>query len=117
MILSTVFSGTHGEVITALLRMAVASINLYAVVALVMTLPVVSKDLRPHIWFVAVWSFITAVMMFTLALTEDSPLTISILNGAALFMVGGWATLVTRIAHRVRMAAALQEMMLKGADE
>lgn len=92
------------EPIESILHGAVAIANAYSVYVIARTSKYMAEDFRPHLWFVAGWSAVIAVCMVSLALGLTWSYTVEVLNFAALFVVGGWATLLCRVARRIQRA-------------
>lgn len=90
------------EVTEAILRGAVVAVTLYGIWSILRALPQVPADYQPHLLFIAGWMSVTAFCMLSLVAGSPLPYVIEILNTAALFMVGGWATFLTRVTKDIR---------------
>lgn len=86
----------------SVLRLAVSLTNAYGALALARALAHLPSPYRPHMLFCIVWSLTTSVAMLVLALHCPVVWAIPVLNVSALFMVGGWSTLLARITRDIR---------------
>ena len=99
-------SAEQQELIESALRLAVALANMYAAWSTARATRWAAEAFRPHLWFVSFWSVVSGACMGVLALGPPLSYTIEILNLSALFMIGGWATLVARLTKHVQPTVA-----------
>ena len=99
-------SAEQQELLESTLRLAVALANMYAAWSTARATRWASDEFRPHLWFVSFWSVVSSACMAVLAVGPPFSYTIEILNLSALFMIGGWATLVARLTKNFQPAVA-----------